>query len=343
MNNEGNTNINQTNTSEQPYLKPMEGVRIAPVDEKPVNASNPVSATASVGSLQNTTPNPTVNATPQVVPQQNVAATTPVVETPPPTPIPVENNPGVKQKKKSKLSLLLLLIILVMGGYIYYSNKNMQMEIERLNYECTPITASQKEVELDLDSTLVKSLYSKVSTSIREDMAQPEFNDNMRIYLAYRQILDKDKYESNCNLFSSVSMEPYICEVSTEFVPIAFKEESLKRAIKELFGEKTEIPLQNVRLGVNSCIGGFQYIPERGEFVQGYCKEISASIYSKKASLVKATSNGNTIVLKEDVKYVEGEKLSLPESLKSGYYYYTFRLDMNYNYVLISKTYESKY
>ena len=45
----------------------------------------------------------------------------------------------------------------------------------------------------------------------------------------------------------------------------------------------------------------------------------------------------------EDVKYIESEKLKLPDYLKSGTYYYTFRLDMNYNYVLINRTYESKY
>ena len=35
--------------------------------------------------------------------------------------------------------------------------------------------------------------------------------------------------------------------------------------------------------------------------------------------------------------------VELPESLKSGNYFYTFRLDMNYNYVLVSKVYEDKY
>ena len=33
----------------------------------------------------------------------------------------------------------------------------------------------------------------KVATNIREDIAQPEFNDNMRLYLAYRQILETEK------------------------------------------------------------------------------------------------------------------------------------------------------
>ena len=49
----------------------------------------------------------------------------------------------------------------------------------------------------------------------------------MKLYLAYRQILETEKYDSNCNLFSQTSMEPYTCEVSTLFVPKAFKEETL--------------------------------------------------------------------------------------------------------------------
>ena len=35
--------------------------------------------------------------------------------------------------------------------------------------------------------------------------------------------------------------------------------------------------------------------------------------------------------------------MELPSYLKNGKYYYTFRLDMNYNFVLVSKTYEDKY
>ena len=85
------------------------------------------------------------------------------------------------------------------------------------------------------------------------------------------------------------------------------------------------------------------YIPERGEYVEGECKSDNAVMYSVEKKLVEATTNRNTITLVEEVKYLENEKLKLPEYLKSGKYYYTFRLDMNYNYVLISRTYESKY
>ena len=35
--------------------------------------------------------------------------------------------------------------------------------------------------------------------------------------------------------------------------------------------------------------------------------------------------------------------MDLPDYLKSGDYLYTFRLDMNYNYVLVSKIYDDKY
>ena len=85
---------------------------------------------------------------------------------------------------------------------------------------------------------------------------------------------------------------------------------------------------------------GFLY---EGEYVEGECKSDNAVMYSVEKKLVEATTNRNTITLVEEVKYLENEKLKLPEYLKSGKYYYTFRLDMNYNYVLISRTYESKY
>ena len=349
MNNEGNVSVNQNDNVEQPVLKPMEGVRIAPVSEAPVNASNSATATSSVGTVRNTPVAPAASTAttnvqaPPTVPEQ------PATNLPPQTPPPAavgDNTPQEqpKQKKKGKFTVLLLIIIIGLLGYFYYYSENVKVELSRLNYECTPITASKNEKELNLDSTIVSSLYSKVQTTMREDLAQTDFDDTMRIYLAYRQIPETEKYESNCNLFSKTDMEPFTCEVSTSFIPLAFKEDVMKRELKELFGEKTNIPLKNVRLGSsNTCVGGYQYIPERGEYVQGYCKEANASLYKKDAKLIKATSTGNTIVLKEEVKYHEGEKLELPERLKSGYYYYTFRLDMNYNYVLINKTYESKH
>ena len=48
-------------------------------------------------------------------------------------------------------------------------------------------------------------------------------------------------------------------------------------------------------------------------------------------------------MIKEEVKYHENEKISVPEYLRSGYYYYTFKLDSNNNYIYVSKTYSSKY
>jgi hypothetical protein len=164
----------------------------------------------------------------------------------------------------------------------------------------------------------------------------------MKLYLAYRQITEKEKYDSNCNLFSTISMEPYTCEVSATFIPKAFKEETLIREYKKLFGESTYFKLDNIQLG-NSCLIGYQYIEKRGEFVEGYCKQNIAISYTANKKLKSAISRGNTIILTEDVNYKSTEKMNLPSYLKDGIYRYTFRLDINYNYVLISKTYESKY
>ena len=349
-----NTNNSQPSNTEQPVLMPMEGVKIAPVDEGPVDASSTESATQTVAAAKasdnsvvaNPVPQPAVN--PVVANQPVQTEVNPVVEEPQPTntAVPqevVENKETKPVKKKINIVPILLLIILIFVAYTVYSSLTHKRQIEKLNYECTPVTASKDTVKLDLNSTLVKELYRRVKTDIEEDLAQPEFNDNMRLYLAYRQLGVKDIYDSNCNLFNPTAMEPYTCVVSTEFVPKAFKEETLKQKLKELYGEKTEIPLQNIRLGEHSCVGGYQYIANRGEFVQGYCGESIAIPYKVDKELKEATSTRNSIVLVEEVKYHENEKLSLPDSLKSGMYYYTFRLDMNYNYVLVSKTYQSKY
>ena len=113
--------------------------------------------------------------------------------------------------------------------------------------------------------------------------------------------------------------------------------------IEKLSDEKNSIKLENVRLGSNSCVGGYEYIPARGEFVEGYCEAKPATSYKATKKLIKATSNRNTIILTEEVYYTVDDSGELPPKLKNGYYYYTFRLDMNYNYIFISKTYQSKH
>ena len=274
--------------------------------------------------------------TPTIVTSENVAEVA-----------PAKPDNGKKKKKKnpnggvSSLSVLLFLVVVGLGVYIFYSNSLYKSNLAHLEYNCTPVSSYQEDKQLDLNSTIVVELYNKVKTSIREDYAQPDFNDTMKLYLAFRQIPEHKFYSSNCNMFKDTTMEPYKCD-GRLFTPKAFKAEDLEHEIKVLFGEETNIPLANIKLQ-NNCIGGYAYIPERGEFVEGKCDVNTATSFKADKKLKEAWTNRNTVTLVEEVKYIESEKMKLPDYLKSGTYYYTFRLDMNYNYVLISKTYESKY
>ena len=245
-------------------------------------------------------------------------------------------------KKKSKIAPFLLLIILGLGSYLLFTTKDYHNKIETMKYNCTPVTSYKEEKELDLNSTLVQDLYTKVHTSIREDVAQPDWDDTMKLYLAYRQIPEYEKYDSNCNLFDPSKMEPYTCVESSTSKPKAFKASTLELEFKKLFGEDTLFEFQNIKL-VNSCIGGYQYIADRGEYVEGTCDQQTATSFKVEKQLSKAVTYRNTIVLTENVKYRSNESMELPSFLKSGEYIYTFRLDVNYNYVLISKVYNDKY
>ena len=350
----------------------MAGVTIAPANEGPVDASASKTNISSgqprivntTSVVPTTTPTSQAISTPQnfnasattpnvFYPQQNfnVSPTTPNVFYPQQNfnvPVPMTNfvnnsanAKGNSPKKKKTTYMLIAIIFFLIVGMIAIDRSNRQ-KIAEINYNCTPVASSEKEIPLDINSTIVKNLYSKVATNIREDVAQPEFNEEMKLYLAYRQILEKDKYDSNCNLFSNVAMQPYTCTVSTSFVPKAFKKETLEQKIKELYGEDTFFNMRNIQLG-NTCLIGYQYIAQRGEFVEGLCNEKMTTSYKVTKNLVSAVSTQNTIILEEEVKYSSSSGRDLPESLKSGTYYYTFRLDMNYNYVLFSKTYENKY
>ncbi len=251
---------------------------------------------------------------------------------------PVEEVP--KKKKKSHFFVkLLLLIIIGLGGYIYYTDMQHKALINKMEYECTAVDAKD-EKELDLDSTLVQDLYSKVKTSLREDLALFELNDQLKLYLAFRQIPTHKFYDSNCNLFSNTAMEPFTCDAG--FTPLAFKEEDLKLEVKKLFGDDVELPLTNINLGSGSCLGGYQYISDRGEFVQGYCGSRNSNSFKMEKELVGAETTEAYIVLKEKVRYIGADGINIPENLKSGTYLYTFKLDMNYNYILVSKEIEQK-
>lgn len=243
------------------------------------------------------------------------------------------------KKEKPIVTILLLVVIAGLLFFISYLYSNHQNEIAKLKYECTPISTSGIEKELNLDSTIVQDLYSKVKTNIREDLANSELNDEMKLYLAYRQMPTEKIYESNCNLYNNAKMEPYTCKETLEFTPLAFKEENLTLEVKKLFGESTNLQHDDIQLGI-SCIGGYQYIAERGEYVQGKCPQIENVVFRADKKLIKATSQESTITLYESVKYSATSGKELPEKLVSGTYKYTFRLDMNYNYIYVNKELE---
>ncbi len=249
----------------------------------------------------------------------------------------IESTPQVIIKSKGTGFAIFLLLIL--GGLCfltyYFYNKNI-MQLNSLKENCTPVSTSGEEKELNINSTIIQDLYNKVKTNIKEDLANNSLDDSMKLYLAYRQIPTNNIYKSNCNYFDDTKMYPYTCEETIEFSPVAFKEETLQIELKKLFGETTNIKNGNIQLSYD-CIGGFEYIEGRGEYVSGKCATPSTTVYSVNKELKKATSKETIIKLYEEVKYhgIQGNKV--PDNLKNGTYIYTFKLDTNYNYVYISK------
>ena len=219
----------------QNTLAPMAGVKIAPAQEGPVNASTgnntsvvnaapkqEVAQAPVVPQIQTQQPVQTAQQTPVIQPETIVNVPQQVPQAPQLTSqIP---DPPKVVKNNSKLVPILLVVVLFLVFFMFYTNSQHSKQIQSLKFNCTPIT-SKEETKLDVNSTLVKDLYGKVKTNIREDLANPNFDDSMKLYLAYRQIKEHDKYDSNCNLYSGTAMEPFKCEVSTNFVPKAFKEE----------------------------------------------------------------------------------------------------------------------
>jgi len=310
-----NTNIpnntNQTSTSQVNPPQPQ------PVQQQVVAQPTPVQP---IQSQQTNIPTQVPQPQPQAqVPQQNINTT-----------------PPVKEKKQKSHILLILFLLIIIGGMGYYIYTDYQKDIKT---KCSPLVpTNNKTIELDKDSTIVQDLYSKVKTNIKEDIANNGTNEEMMLYLAYRQIPKQKIYESNCNLFNNNIMSSVKCQKGGEFIPNAFKEEDLQLEVKKLFGEETVLENNNIRLG-NSCIGVYQYIKERGEYVQGSCSNDNSTIYKVDKTLLSATVTNDTITLKEKVRYYGSESLNI-DRLKNGVYIYKFKLDNNYNYIYIGKTIE---
>ena len=160
-----------------------------------------------------------------------------------------KQNKLTEQGKGSTGIILLLLVISGFCFYTYYEYTLHQKEIARLKDECTPVSTTSGEKKLNLNSTIVQDLYNKVVTNIKEDAANPTFNDSMKIYLAYRQLSHAKIYNSNCNQFNDTVMPLFTCLDTEEETPTAFKEESLKIEYKKLFGETANFKNTNIQLG----------------------------------------------------------------------------------------------
>lgn len=243
----------------------------------------------------------------------------------------------VYQKVSNKATPLLLIVIMLLAGACYYW---YQTDINRKNYyehNYSPINSGDT-IELGLDSTLVTQLYSMVKTSATEDYGNPNFDNNLKIYLAFRNLSHSAFYESNCNLFDN-SMVNFACFEDDSFRPDAFKDTSLSNMLNVMFGQNHGIAHQNITVG-GTCLGGYEYIASRGEYVKGKCTRETLLTVSADKKLTKATSTGDKIYLTENVRYFTNNGQDNPDSLKDGNYVYTFRLDENFNYIYESREYK---
>lgn len=342
VNNSVNTN---STTNNDRMLAGSPGIMIAPVTEGPRDATATDKGRVNAGTIPTATP-PVQPVTQTKAPVLNPTVVSPRVEvtsattaTPPPVaPEPVAPIEPVIPPKKSRKAgffiVLLLLIIIGMGAYIY-----MDYTKDQARGECSPLVASDNSLrELDLESSIVQELYDKVKTTVREDLAYHTFDDTLKLYLAYRQIPNSEIYDSNCNLFNENSMSNFTCTGATNFTPMAFSEETLQKEVRKLFGESVSIPNQNIVLG-NSCFGGYQYIAERGEYVQGYCGQVPTTTYNVEKELISASVQGDTITLREKVRYYSAQGIGA-EQLQNGVYVHTFKLDNHYHYAYVNRTIE---
>ena len=76
---------------------------------------------------------------------------------------PISPNQEIKppEKKSNSVVYLLIFIIVLLGGALFFISSSNSKIIENLKYSCSPVYETEK-TELDVNSTLVQELYSKV-------------------------------------------------------------------------------------------------------------------------------------------------------------------------------------
>lgn len=243
----------------------------------------------------------------------------------------------VYQKVSNKATPLLLIVILLLAGACFYWYRTDASRRDYYENHYSPINSGDT-IELELDSPLVTQLYTMVKTTATEDFGNPNFDNNLKRYLAYRNLSHNSFYESNCNLFDN-SMVNFACFEDDSFKPDAFKDSSLTNMLNIMFGVRHGIEHENITVG-GTCLGGYEYIASRGEYVKGKCTRETLLTVSADKKLTKATSTGDKIYLEENVRYFTNNGQDNPESLKDGNYVYTFRLDENFNYIYESREFK---
>lgn len=243
----------------------------------------------------------------------------------------MENKIYIRKSKSVFFLLLSVLIFLACSIYLYFENEKLK---DYYANHYSPIVSKEAK-NLDINSDLVKKIYSSISTTAAEDLANHSFDDKLKLYLAYRNLKTKDIYDSNCNLFDNTSMQGFTCFDKDNYVPKAVKEDSIKLSLIILFGNNNVVH-QNIQLG-NGCLGGLQYIASRGEYVFGNCIRKNNSIIKADKELIEAISTNDTITLREKVRYYTYDNSNVPDFLRNGVFIHKFRFDENYNYIYVSR------
>ena len=128
-----------------------------------------------------------------------------------------KKEPSIVYKKVSnKATPLLLIVILLLAGACFYWYKTDASRRDYYENHYSPINSGDT-IELELDSPLVTQLYTMVRTTATEDFGNPNFDNNLKRYLAYRNLSHNSFYESNCNLFDN-SMVNFACFEDDSFI-----------------------------------------------------------------------------------------------------------------------------
>lgn len=271
-----------------------------------------------------------------------------------------------KNRSTGKTVAIIILAVLLLGAVSYIGYDKFLVNEKSVSSN-EKKSENSKEVELDIDSRLVKSLYNKVSTG---ESSKEEANCNYNYMYGYDYdsnsykdfYVDKATEEQKMEILSlqlnSAKMDSSLCSeisipdkmnddtgeyfsecsVNKDGVQSYYNKSDIEILYKNLYGKDATLDTSNSIYEGPIRVHTYKYIDNLDKYIQ-YSHETGGTCgpIGMYGTITKAIKTADSIKIYEKVTIIDGEK----NTTTNQNYIYTFKLDSDGMYNYVSRVKES--